>query len=84
MYRKCNCKFKKVKKQYNTIRHQFENSECGMYSLHFIIEQLDEGKDFKKVCRNIINDSKMNAMRKEYFIIKDVDKSSSKSLLGIF
>jgi hypothetical protein len=84
LYRKCNCKFNEVKKQYNTVRHQFENSECGMYSLHFIIEQLDEGKDFKKVCRNIINDSKMNAMRKEYFIIKDVDKSSSKSLFGIF
>lgn len=83
LYRKCECKFKEVKKQYNTIRHQYANSECGMYSLHFIIEQLEGGKTFNQICNNIINDAKMNAMRKEYFIIKDLDKKST-SLFGIF
>jgi hypothetical protein len=73
LYSKCGCKFEKPVKQYNKIRHQYSNSECGMYSLYFIIEQLDNGKTFNQVCRNVVNDSKMNAMRKEYFIIKSID-----------
>jgi hypothetical protein len=81
LYRKCGCTYQKPVKQYNKIRHQYANSECGMYSLYFIIEQLDNGKTFNQVCRNVVNDAKMNAMRKEYFIIKSVD-TRSKSLFG--
>jgi hypothetical protein len=81
LYSKCGCTYQKPMKQYNKIRHQYANSECGMYSLYFIIEQLDNGKKFNQVCRNVVNDSKMNAMRKEYFIIKSVD-NKSKSLFG--
>lgn len=83
LYKKCNCCYKDIVKQYNKIQHQFENTECGMYSLHFIIEQLDEGKDFNQVCRNIINDSKMNAMRKEYFTLKK-DNTENKSIFNFF
>ena len=68
----------KAKIQINKTRHQYENNECGMYSLHFIISQL-EGGSFSKVCKNIINDSKMNAMRKEYFILQK-PKTKKRSL----
>ena len=71
----------KPKKQINQYRHQFKNNECGMYSIHFIIEQLDNGKTFNQVCRNIINDAKMNALRKEYFILSSSNKP--KGLFGI-
>jgi hypothetical protein len=51
---------------YNNIRHQYKNSECGVYSLHFIIKML-EGETFKDVTENIVNDDKINECRKVYF-----------------
>jgi len=56
----------KLKQQINKKQHQFKNTECGMYSINFIVQQL-EGKTFHEVCSNIINDDKMNGMRNDYF-----------------
>lgn len=55
---------------YNDIRHQFKNSECGVYSMHFIISFL-EGKDFVKIIENIIKDDDMNKNRDIYYIDKN-------------
>lgn len=53
--------------EYNTKRHQYGNSECGVYSM-FILEQLLNGYDFKKVVGKKIPDKKMNELRfKKYF-----------------
>lgn len=53
--------------EYNTKRHQYGNSECGVYSM-FILEQLLNGGDFKKVVSKKIPDKKMNELRfKKYF-----------------
>lgn len=54
------------KYQYNNIRHQFSNSECGMYSLYFIIQMLYD-IPFDKFMYQRINDNKMIELRKEYF-----------------
>lgn len=51
---------------YNDIRHQFKNSECGVYSMHFIISFL-EGKTFLDIIKNIINDDQMNKNRDIYY-----------------
>lgn len=51
---------------YNDIRHQFRNSECGVYSMHFIISFL-EGKTFLEIIKNIINDEQMNKNRDVYY-----------------
>ena len=51
---------------YNKVRHQFKNSECGVYSINFILRLLD-GQKFKHVSLNKTYDDKMNANRKEYF-----------------
>lgn len=56
----------KMKIQINKKRHQYKNNACGVYSSHFIIQQL-EGKSYKDVINNIINDDKMNANRAKYF-----------------
>ena len=56
-----NCKIKINKK-----RHQYKNSECGVYSMNFIVEQL-KGKSFNTVCNNIVNDDKMFLKRKHFF-----------------
>ena len=56
----------KLKKQINKKRHQYKNSECGVYSCNFIIQQL-EGKTYEQVIKNIVRDDEMNARRWQYF-----------------
>jgi hypothetical protein len=52
--------------RYNNIQHQFENSECGVYSINFI-ERLIMGESFNKIIHNVIKDDKINLRRKEFF-----------------
>lgn len=52
--------------RYNHIQHQFNNSECGVYSINFIT-RLVEGESFDSVINNIIRDEEMNEFRKIYF-----------------
>ena len=52
--------------RYNHIQHQFENSECGVYSINFII-RLASGESFDNVINDITKDEQMNANRKIYF-----------------
>lgn len=50
----------------NNIIHQRENSECGIYSIYFIIQRLF-GKSFDDITTNIIRDKSMNRFRKYIF-----------------
>lgn len=50
----------------NQIQHQFKNSECGVYSLNFLISQLD-GVNFMKILRNKLDDERMNKHRNIFF-----------------
>jgi hypothetical protein len=60
-------KFKvKIDSTHNQTRHQYGNSECGMYSLNFILELL-EGKTFNDVCSSKIPDTKVNQLRPVFF-----------------
>lgn len=52
--------------RYNKIRHQFDNSECGVYSMNFIIRLLN-GENFDDITNNITKDEDMNFCRKVYF-----------------
>jgi hypothetical protein len=52
--------------KYNHIQHQFEDSECGVYSMNFILN-LVKGNSFEYVTKNIKSDEEMNGMRKEFF-----------------
>ena len=52
--------------RYNHIQHQFKNSECGVYSINFIINLVDN-KDFDYVIKNIIKDDEINKKRVEFF-----------------
>jgi hypothetical protein len=54
---------------YNKIRHQFKNSECGVYSVNFILRLL-KGESFEYICNNITLDDKVNECRKTYFRFK--------------
>lgn len=51
----------------NKVRHQYKESECGVYSMHFI-ENMLEGKEFNAYCNSDINDDKMNKLRNKYYV----------------
>jgi len=53
--------------RYNHIQHQFKDSECGVYSIHFIT-RLVSGESFDSIIHNVIKDDVMNSFRKNYFI----------------
>lgn len=54
---------------YNTTRHQFKHSECGVYSINFILRLL-KGEDFNHICNNITSDDEINECRPVYFRFK--------------
>jgi len=51
---------------YNDYRNQYKNSECGVYSMHFIISFL-EGEPFDKIIENVISDDEINKLRDVYY-----------------
>ena len=51
----------------NKRRHQFSESECGMYCLYFIIQLLKGTKTFDSLTKQRINDKKVKELRRIYF-----------------
>lgn len=51
---------------YNNIRYQYGNSECGVYSINFILRML-KNNNFEEIINNPISDDKINVCRKVYF-----------------
>ena len=54
---------------YNDKRHQFGGSECGMYSMNFILERLYGNTMYNISSRNI-SDKSMNLLRKKLYNTK--------------
>lgn len=50
----------------NKTVHQVKNTECGVYSIHYIIQRLN-GKTFGQVCKTVIRDDDMNRFRNIIF-----------------
>lgn len=61
--------------RYNKTQHQQGNSECGVYSINFILRLL-KGKSFDHITRKRLSDEKINKCRVVYF--GNVDKSQFK------
>lgn len=62
-----NClKIKNVIATHNKIRHQYGGSECGVYSINFILRLL-RGDSFEKICKSKTPDNAINQCRKVYF-----------------
>jgi hypothetical protein len=51
---------------YNTIKHQLQNNECGVYAIYFMLQRL-LGKDFNEIIQNIVRDKEMNHFRQYIF-----------------
>jgi hypothetical protein len=60
---------KHVDVRFNRVQHQRENSECGVYSVNFIIRMLAEG-NFDSIVNTPITDKQMNEFRKQIFRFK--------------
>ena len=54
------------KTYYNTVKHQLQNNECGVYAIYFMIQRL-LGKDFNEIIKNIVRDKEMNHFRQYIF-----------------
>jgi hypothetical protein len=52
--------------RYNKTQHQKGNSECGVYSINFILRLL-KGKTFDHITRKRVTDSQINKCRMIYF-----------------
>ena len=61
-----------IRIDYNRKQHQRGNSECGVYSMNFLLKML-KGDNFDEYCNTGLSDKKVNKCRKIYF-----DKYSSK------
>ena len=52
----------------NSKRHQFKNSECGVYCLHFLIQMLKNTISFDTFCSSKMSDDMIFNKRTQYFI----------------
>jgi len=57
---------KNIKTGYNEVPHQKKNTECGVYSIYFILEML-KGKRFEDINNTRISDEEINKYREKYF-----------------
>ena len=57
---------KKYDIRYSQIRNQYKNSECGVYSMNFIIRLL-HGTKFDKIISQKVPDDTINECREVYF-----------------
>ena len=57
---------KKVVYKSNKHKHQFGGSECGIYSMNFIVEMLN-GNKFEDIEKRKIPDNSMNVLRNYFF-----------------
>lgn len=57
---------RKVRVDYNKIKAQYGGSECGVYSMNFILRML-RGDTFEQICNDKTSDKKINKCRKIYF-----------------
>jgi len=58
---------KEFKMNINNNKHQFKNTECGMFSMNFIINMLKQKNTFKMVCNSNISDDEVFKLRNKYF-----------------
>lgn len=65
--KQCKTMGRKMKMKITNNRHQYGNSECGVYSTHFIIRLL-EGDSFETLTKKRIPDDEMNKYRSKYFL----------------
>lgn len=62
---------KNIRVDYNRVRHQYGNSECGVFSMNFI-ENMLTGEPFDEFCKSKPTDKQVNLQRNKYFYNVDI------------
>lgn len=57
----------KVDVRHNKVRQQYKNSECGVFSISFILRLL-QGKTFDEIVNSGVKDDEINKCRDVYFV----------------
>ena len=70
----------KYKIFYNTRRHQREGSECGMYSIFFIVSML-KGTSFEEFNKESISDKDVFEFRNKFFVNTDKKHTNTENNL---
>jgi len=60
---------KKINVDYNHSRHQYKDSECGVYSINFILRLL-KGDTFEDISNTKVLDNDINKCRDDYFTLQ--------------
>jgi hypothetical protein len=68
---------KKYDIRYSLVRNQFKNSECGVYSMNFIIRLLN-GAKFDNIIKEPLEDDIVNQCREIYFNNQNIIPENSK------
>lgn len=56
-------KASKFQSDHNRVRRQFKNTECGLFSMHFLIRSMSSNHDFSRVCKSMGSDEEVHALR---------------------
>lgn len=56
-----------IKIMVNNVRHQYKNSECGVYCIYFIVKLL-EGSSYEDIINKKVDDDTMETNRDHFFI----------------
>ena len=71
----------KIEYNYNRKKHQFGGSECGIYSMNFLVESL-KGKKMDDFQKKSINDYSVNILRDYFYRPPKSDKNLKVSRIG--
>lgn len=52
---------------HNTVRKQFKNSQCGVFSMYFLTKMIEDAAGFKSICDATGRDAEMVAYRKVFY-----------------
>lgn len=51
----------------NDVKHQFKNTECGMFSINFLVEMLKRSSTFNDIVNRKIDDDYVFSLRSKFF-----------------
>ncbi len=69
----------KFESAHNTVRKQYKNTECGIFSMFFVTMCLDTKKSFAQICKSIGKDDEVHAYRNFFFCPSSSELARSKA-----
>jgi hypothetical protein len=68
--------------RHNTVRRQFKNTECGVFSVFFLLSCIEGRKTFDQICADTGADDDMHALRRVLFRLPPPGKTGKAGKAG--